>query len=75
MEKGAIMRSSAASRKTGRLEKNGITEYVNEKGRIIMKRVPGVLGVAGKKATLPENVREDTCYDCENISNKLFQPV
>jgi len=28
-----------------------------------------------KKATLPENVIEDTCYYCKNISNKLFQPV
>jgi len=28
-----------------------------------------------KKATLPENVIEDTCYYCKNYSDKLFQPV
>jgi len=28
-----------------------------------------------KKGTLPENVIEDNCYYCKNISHKLFQPV
>ena len=28
-----------------------------------------------KKANLPENIIEDTCYYCKNLSDKSFKPV